>query len=252
MKYLPNLKRLLLHVTILFVLFSCGYTTSGILEHPAPINNCDITHHKAYSLQYNEETEQAYWVAWELAADELNGSAKRSNKFMEDPKITTGTATNADYYKSGFDRGHLAPAADMTFDDQAMQESFYYSNMAPQNPSFNRGIWKKLEAKSRAWAKIYNPVYIVAGPLFISEYQSIGKNNVAIPSHFYRAALVINDSIQQAIGFIIPNEKGNKPLDQYAVSIDSIESVSGLDLYPALRNRYEKKIEAQYDIKYWE
>ena len=241
----------LLSIAITVLFSACGYTTRGILEQPEPVDGCEVIKHKAYSLQYNEEKEQAYWVAWELNAQELTGSESRTNKFLEDPKVKTGTATDADYYKSGYDRGHLAPAADMAFDKQAMSESFYYSNMSPQNPSFNRGIWKKLEEKTREWARTYNQIYVVAGSLYLSDCKYIGENKVAVPTHFYRTILVVNDSIQQAIGFVLPNEKSKKPIFDYALSIDSIEKISGFDFYPALRNRYEKKIEAQFNLQYW-
>lgn len=233
-------------------IISCGFTTSGVIEQPTHRNGESVLVHKGYSLEYNEETEQAYWVAWELTKPELQGNSKRTNKFLEDPLVISGSATDKDYYKSGFDRGHLAPAADMTWDNIAMKESFYYSNMSPQVPGFNRGIWKKLEGKTRKWAKLYNQIYIVTGPLFLSDYETIGKNNVAIPTHFYKAVLVINDTVQEAVGFIMPNEKSKKSVFHFAASIDSIENISGLDLFPALRDRYEKKIEAQYDLKYWD
>jgi hypothetical protein len=124
------------------------------LACPLPLPEEQIISHTAYLLSYNEEHEQANWVAYMLTSSKLGSGLERSNRFLEDPLVASGTATNADYAKSGYDRGHLAPAADMSWSMQVMQESFYYSNMSPQLPGFNRGIWKKLEEKVRDWAAV--------------------------------------------------------------------------------------------------
>ena len=106
------------------------------------------TKHLGYSVHYDQKHRQARWVGYLLTKSETVKVAKRSNKFTADPLIPE-TDNAVDYKKSGFDRGHLAPAADMSYSQETMQESFYFSNMSPQNPSFNRGIWKKLEEKTR-------------------------------------------------------------------------------------------------------
>src|SRR6056297_540596 len=142
-----TLRLFLVIISLSALLFGCGYAGSGKLELPQYGDNDVIITHKAYVLDYNEETEQADWVAWELTKEELNGEFERKNNFKPDPQVKTETADDKDYYKSGYDRGHLAPAADMTWDKVAMDESFYYSNMSPQNPSFNRGIWRRLETQ---------------------------------------------------------------------------------------------------------
>ena len=126
---------------------------------PRPINGEQLVTHLGYSLSYNEKHEQANWVFYELTIDEVLGSIKRKDQFRADPNIKTGSASLSDYKRSGYDRGHLAPAADMKWSSKAMSESFFMSNMSPQTPSFNRGIWKKLENLVRKWAvenKSYN------------------------------------------------------------------------------------------------
>ncbi len=119
-----------------------------------------IVDHKYYSLCYSEEHEQAAWVSYNLTINEVYGDITRTNNFREDPYIREGSATLDDYRGSGFDRGHLAPAADMAFSTIAMSESFYLSNMSPQAPSFNRGIWKKLESYVRKLAFTYGSNFI--------------------------------------------------------------------------------------------
>ncbi|MFZ9657177.1 MAG: DNA/RNA non-specific endonuclease, partial [Crocinitomicaceae bacterium] len=148
--------------------------------HPGEI----ILSHTAYSFSYNEEHEQANWVAYLLTKTHLGSGVERSDRFMEDPIVSTGTATNADYAKSGYDRGHLAPAADMSWSETVMQESFYYSNMSPQLPGFNRGIWKRLEEQVRTWAEFYDSIYVVTGPVLSPELPKIGPNQVSVPKYY--------------------------------------------------------------------
>ncbi|MCZ6703711.1 MAG: DNA/RNA non-specific endonuclease, partial [Ignavibacteria bacterium] len=133
--------------------------------------------HREYSLSYNETHEQAEWVAYVLTADEVRMKCERTNDFREDGSVSTGSAGLADYRGSGYDRGHLSPAADNKADcPVAMSESFYMSNMSPQKPGFNRGIWRKLESKVRDWAAKYGEIYVATGPVFWDIIEKIGAN----------------------------------------------------------------------------
>ena len=234
----------------MYVLIGCS--SSDSLEEPKHFEADTYVKHFAYSLVYNEQTEQADWVAYNLEAKELAKNFKRKNNFRPDTMVNTQTANNADYYKSGYDRGHLAPAADMTWNKQAMSESFFYSNMSPQLPAFNRGIWKHLEAKVRKLAAKYNNIYVCVGPIFMDSIITIGANKVAVPSHYYKALLVYNDTLQQSIAFVMPNQKSSEPISNYAISVDSLEQIIHLDLYHSLPNSKEKNIESQFNLKYWE
>ena len=229
----------------------CSISKNAIIEEPK-YNSEDIyIRHYAYSLLYNQQHKQANWVSYKLNEYQTVSNFKRTNKFIVDTLIPSGTATNSDYAKSGYDRGHLAPAGDMTWNKQAMYESFYYSNITPQLPQFNRGIWKKLESRVRSWATQYDSIYICTGPIFMNETKHIGTNYVTIPTHFYKSILVYNDTVKQGIAFIFPHKKCKDELFNYAVTIDSVEQVIKSDLYYSLPNRYEKKIERNYKISYW-
>ena len=245
--------RFWLGIIVLGLLYTaCGYTGSGNLELPAAAEGRSVVSHSGYTFQYNESTEQADWVAYELTLDELNGTVERTNNFKPDPNVSTGTATDEDYYKSGYDRGHLAPAADMTWSEQAMTESFYYSNMSPQYASFNRGIWRQLEGRTRKWAAAFDRLLIVSGPLFLGNSTVIGPNKVSIPSHYFKVLLVFNDSVKEGVAFILPNKKGEADLFSYAVTIDSVEQATGIDFYAALPNREERKIESTLNREFWQ
>ena len=248
-------KIIYINLSIVFsviILGSCSVNKSKSIEEPKHVLNNQYVKHYAYTLQYNEETEQAQWVSYKLGSIELAPNFKRTNRFLKDTLVSTSTAENKDYVSSGYDRGHLAPAADMAWSEQAMKESFYYSNICPQLPGFNRGIWKKLETKVRSLAIKYDNVYVVTGPIFKNEkHKIIGKNNVMIPSHFYKALLIYNDSIKQSIAFLFPHERSKTDLFNYAISVDSLEQVTELDFFTNLPNNKENKIEKAFDLIYW-
>lgn len=209
--------------------------------------------YKAFTLSYNEKYEQANWVAYLLTCEETQGNVSRSNKFKQDDNIITGSASNEDYSKSGYDRGHLIPAEDNSWDETAMDECFYLSNMSPQLPSFNRGIWKKLETKVRKWACQFGSVYVVTGPVFSDNMSFIGKKNkIAVPKYFYKAILYYSPTRIEAVAFIIPNEESKKELNYFAVSIDSLENmIKSYNLFYKLDDSIENKVEAKVNIDFW-
>jgi endonuclease G len=212
-----------------------------------------IIEHGSYTLSYDETHEQAEWVAYELTASEVNGSYDRTDNFRRDPRVETGSASLADYRGSGYDRGHLAPAADMSFSRQAMSESFYLSNMTPQEPGFNRGIWRKLEGQVRDWAVDKGSVYVVTGGILSGSYkEEIGPNDVTVPSHYYKVVLDYDGPSQsKAIAFILPNKRGTKPLKDYAVAIDEVERRTGIDFFHKLPEAVENTLEASASTGDW-
>lgn len=221
------------------------------LEIPKTNPNEIIITHVGYSLLYNEKYEQASWVAYQLTKEETINVWERSDKFLPDPDVKTKTASDHDYLGSGFDRGHLAPASDMGWSSIAMSESFYYSNMSPQEPSFNRGIWKRLEKVVRNWAVENDTIYIVTGPVLTDNLLTIGANKVTVPKYFYKVILDYSKPIIKGIGFIIGNSGSNEPLQNYAVTIDSVENFTGIDFFPLLPDDQEKLIEEKYCLECW-
>lgn len=221
------------------------------LEIPKTNSKDKIVTHSGYSLLYNEIHEQADWVAYQLTKEETVKLYERTNKFILDPKVNTITASDSDYKGSGYDRGHLAPASDMGWSSTAMKESFYYSNMSPQNPSFNRGIWKKLEELVRAWAVENTNIYIVTGPVLKGDLASIGINKVSVPKYYYKVILDYTSPSIKGIGFVIPNADSKEPLNNYAVTIDSVENFTGIDFFPLLQDKQEDLIESSLCIECW-
>lgn len=229
------------------------YASSFDFAWPAYDQKDAIVEHTYYTLCYNEKTEQADWIAYKLTKVNLeNAKFKRKDNFRKDPDVKTTSATPEDYKGSGYDRGHLAPAADFTWTKEGMSESFYMSNMSPQEPGFNRGIWKKLEENVRKWAKSNEEVFVVTGPIFKGKNEKIGKNKVVVPDQYYKVVLELTGKEVKGIGFILDNKKSSEALKTYAVSIDQVEGITGLDFFPNIPDALENKIESTFNYALWE
>ena len=211
-----------------------------------------ILERTGYVASYNKATLLPNWVAWHLTAERTEGSAKRSGvDFAEDTEVPEPRATDWDYYNSGYDRGHMCPAADNKWSKKAMEESFLFTNMCPQNGNLNRGDWNEMEMACRKWAKKYGALYIVCGPiLYKGKHKTIGKNKVVVPEAFFKVVLRTGDD-PQAIGFIYKNTSGNRPKDSYVNTVDEVERITGIDFFPSLPDDVEKNVEATADIANW-
>jgi len=221
------------------------------IEIPQTNSQDIIITHTGYSLSYNETHEQSNWVAYELTREETTKLFERTDKFIPDPEVKTETANGKDYYGTVYDRGHLAPAADMGWSSTTMAESFFYSNMSPQTKSFNRGIWKKLEELVRSWAIENDTIYIVTGPVLTSGLQTIGANKVSVPNYFYKVILDYSEPSIKGIGFILPNIGSSAPSQNFAVTIDSVEKFTGIDFFPLLPDKQEELIEKTLCVNCW-
>ena len=221
------------------------------LEIPRISYDDQVISHTGYSFLYSDKDKQSRWVAYELTREETKKLYYRTDKFLTDPAVKSGTATDSDYAGSGYDRGHLAPAADMGWSSSTMAESFYYSNMSPQLPAFNRGIWKKLEELVRTWAIENEALYIVTGPVLTDGLRSIGQGKVSIPNYFYKVVLDYKNPDINGIGFIFPNAGSGEPLQYYAVSIDSVEKITGIDFYPLIPPDQQAQIEKTLCVNCW-
>lgn len=222
------------------------------VQLPALKPNDQIIERTGYTLSFVPAHEQAAWVAYVLRGSQLQAAHfLRTNQFMTDPLAKPHSADDGDYEASGYDRGHLASAEDMSWSEATMRESFYYSNMSPQAPAFNRGVWKRLEELVRYWSEAYDSVYVVTGPVLTPNLPAIGHNKVSVPRYFYKAVLEYNARGVQGIGFVLPNQASSASLKSFAVSIDSVEHLTGLDLFPKLPDDVEEKIESNPEVENW-
>lgn len=207
---------------------------------------------EGYTASYNKTTKLPNWVAWHLTADRTEGPAKRSGvDFEADMDVPAPRAEDSDYYGSGYDRGHMCPAADNKYSERAMRESFLFTNMCPQNGNLNRGDWNEMEMACRRWAKKYGGLYIVCGPiLYKGKHKTIGRNKVIVPEAFFKVVLRMGKE-PKAIGFIYKNAEGNRPKGDYVNTVDEVERITGIDFFPSLPDDVESRVEATADIGDW-
>lgn len=199
-----------------------------------------------YFVSFDPETKDPDWVQERIDTDQLTGSAKRRNKFKPDPGLPKGVgSTLADYKGSGYDRGHQAPAGDMVWSQQAKDESFYLSNMAPQvGVGFNRGVWAALETQIRGWVEGgRSPLVVATGPVYGHQKHTIG-DGVVVPAQFYK--VVFDPTNNEAIGFVLPNAPVDNRNDykNRVVAIDAIETLTGLDFLTKLSEAEQEKLES--------
>lgn len=209
--------------------------------------------HTGYRVSYNSDWHLPNWVAYQLTAEEVAGEEERSNKFLPDPQVDGDPVLTSDYTHSGYDRGHMAPAADMKWSEQAMRESFYMTNICPQNHSNNAGDWKDLEVFVRDLATAYGNIYICCGPVVSDTSRTIGSvRRIVVPEAFYKVLLRQKaDGAWTAIGFVMPNAAGNRPLMTYMLPVDSVENRVGIDFFPLLPDSIENAIESDYTVSDW-
>ena len=207
----------------------------------------------AYSVSYDEIHKQPRWVAYSLSKEELYGYARRKGKqFHQDDSVPYKQADKSDYRGSGWTHGHLAPAADFSWSDKALDNTFYYTNISPQSETLNTGSWQKLENRVRSWAEMFGEVYIITGPIIgNAENGTIGMNQITIPDAFYKAVLTRDGESYQAVAFILENSSTPQSYTKCCLSINKIESIIGIDLFCALDNNIEEIIEDNYNKDFW-
>ena len=210
-----------------------------------------IVHHKSYSLSYNEKYEQAEWVAYELNVNHISNSNLKRPLFELDKKVKTKSAHYKNYTNSGYNKGHLCPAADRKFSEEAFNETFLMSNVSPQTYEFNSGIWNNLEQKTRYWAQKYKQLYVVTGGILEPGLKTIGIEKVAVPDYFYKIILDYHKPEIKAIAFLIPHKDSDKALYKFVTSIDHIEKLTGIDFFPELPDDLENVLEKSSSYANW-
>jgi len=210
-----------------------------------------IVHHSHYSLSYNEPFEQAEWVAYTLSKEHLTYDNRERPYFIEDPWVATKSADWRNYKNSGYDRGHLCPAGDRRFSEQAYNETFYTSNISPQNRHFNAGLWNRLEMQVRSWAKRYGEVVVVTGGVLEKGLWEIGEEGVDVPKYFYKIIAKRKGDTIQVIAFLMPNQEKDRPLTDFVVTVEDIEEKTGIDFFAEMDNATEESLERQVDLSNW-
>jgi len=210
-----------------------------------------VVEHEHFMLSYNEPFEQAEWVAHVLKKEHLTYDDRKRPYFIEDPKVKSKSADWRNYKGSGYDRGHLCPAGDRRFSEQAYNETFYTSNISPQNRDFNAGVWNRLELQVRSWAKKYGKLFVITGGVLQNGLREIGEEDVDVPKYFYKIVARGDSKNLKVIAFLMLGEESSRPLQQFTVTVDSLEKMTGIDFFEKLHDSQETKLESQSVMTDW-
>lgn len=218
---------------------------------PASIPSA-VKDYEGFTVDFNPENHTPNYVAWELLASETTGESTRDDgKFWQDSELY-GCADTKDYTGSGYDRGHMCPAADQKWSAKAMSDCFVMANMCPQAHALNAGAWSTLESKERLWAQRDSAVVIIAGPIYEGNAQKrIGSIGVRVPDGFFKVLLAPYVDEPRAIAFVYPNDRAPGNMQDYAMSVDELEEMTGYDFFASLPDDIENRIEAVASFKTW-
>lgn len=194
-----------------------------------------------YVLSHDPEAKIPAWVAWTLVQPDSLSCLPRNDAFATDQSLPEGKrATPQDYAGTGYDQGHLAPNAEMSYDPQVARESFLMSNMSPQLPQVNRGAWKTLESTERSY--VYNTghaVTIYAGNIYTKESKTIGKNKVVVPDKLFK--IIVDNTDKVSYAYIMPNIVNiEQDFNKYQVTVAEVEKATST-IFPVPDDKSKKK-----------
>lgn len=214
-----------------------------------------LLYRKAYIVSYNKDTRQPNWVAWHLTKEHTNGDVPRPGAaWHEDSEVPQPRAYHRDYSGTKWDRGHMCPAGDNKWDSIAMYESFLLTNACPQSKSLNSGVWNQIEMSCRQWAQRWGDIYIICGPLFLSNSDNrdtIGKSRIPVPDAFFKVVADLNPDHPKGIAYIVRNNEGTSKRDLYINSIAEAERITGITFFPNLPTEIVDKVKNQADENIW-
>lgn len=226
------------------------YDDLDIVDMPASVKSFPKSY-TGFRLSFNPDNHTPNWVGWELLGSETDGPHSRTNQFWQDESVK-GCPATGDYTRSGFDRGHMCPAADQKWSQQAMSDCFVLTNICPQDGALNRGAWQTLEKKERLWAKRDSALVIIAGPIYeASDTRRIGATGVRVPSAFFKVICAPYIDSPRAIGFVYPNMTAPGNMQQYVMTVDDVEQLTGFDFFSNLPDAIENEIESKTSFKEW-
>ena len=245
---------------------------TGIVELPAlrnGVNDVFVTHSTtfkgqkvtSFSMEYDKSKKHSRWIAFRFDNQTRLQEATRSDEFIPDPSLDMEyQRTQVDFGKKGYDRGHLCASADRLYQQEANDQTFYYTNMSPQRNNFNTGVWLALEGQVQSWGRsctASDTLYVVKGGTIDKEDQIRGyisnDRSKPIPRYYYMALLFKKGDSFKAIAFWMEHTdtpKSTKLVD-YALSIDELEKKTGIDFFPNLNDNLENALEATYSTKAW-
>jgi endonuclease G len=230
-------------------LSSKGHAYAGL---PKSHRNLKILENIAFTVGYDEVEMNPAWVCYRIPKVDNPISLKRPSGFDMDTR-TISKVSHGSYTNSGFDRGHMAPnsAIATRFGAAAQKETFLMSNIVPQAPGLNRGIWRLLEDRIvNVYSVAFEEVWVTTGPIYDSKEEEI-SSGVEIPDGFFKIIIDEDKGKLRVLSFLIPETASKQSFDQFLTSVDQIEQLTGLDFFTELPDPDEEKLESWIPSRIW-
>lgn len=228
--------------------------TDDLLAVTDPDSDCHCTiQYEGFRVTFSPTHHQPAFVAWEMDAEKASAEVadRKDFNFRSDDNVD-GCPTLADYRRSGYDRGHMAPAADMKWSTQAMADCHYLTNICPQDNALNGGPWSTVEKNTRTWTQHFGRLYIVAGPVLNDILtDTIGETGIPVPERFFKVIIAPEADPPMGIAFLMPNHRFEGGAQATVTSIDNIEAITGYDFFSSLPDDIEQYIEQQHALAPW-
>jgi endonuclease G len=234
---------------------------------PLAKKSLEIVKHSGYAIGFDCENKMPAWTFHVVTPDITFGNVSRTNDFRPDTTISCGSSDERDYFTRelrkdsteifkgfGFDRGHLVPSADFKWSPIGLSETYFYSNMTPQRPQFNRESWAEIEGLVRKIVDAEKKtLYVLTAPIITESLKTVENSvhQIKIPDWHYKVVADLSMDSPRGMAFLMPNRKCENRPSAYVVSIDSIEKLTGLDFFPNLSDSMELKIESRADFNDW-
>lgn len=256
--HLPFSMMRLVHTLGFVLVFACYSCAQEGQERRVATDQADyrptggqgyLIEHSYYTLSYSNTHRQAEFAYYYLSPASILGGQERTDDFRADPKVMEYPVKSTDYQGSGYDRGHLCAAADMALNLTAMSETFYMSNMSPMAPSFNRGIWSKLEDWVRSVALEEGGLYVATGPV-LTDLCGAVKDSISVPCSFYKI-IFIDGEQPRMLGFLLSNAEASGSIQEFVITIDALEQQTGIDFFWQLEDVLEQSLESKVSLSGW-
>lgn len=240
---------------LLFSLFITGFSTLLFAQKtdliiPSKIEREQVIHHNSYSLSYSSAYVIPWWVSYKITNSDADNSSQIKGKYIEDPAITSRSASKKDYKDSGYLMAQLANYIDLAGIAGAKEESFYMSNIVPMKLAFHKHMWLKSEELARLWLKETDGLYIICGPVNKdAPFTTFGKGKVSVPKRYYK--VIFDAKNNMAIGFLFKNGISSGSLKSYSHPVEKIEEETGINFFPDMKEEKAKTLKSEVDYDFW-
>ena len=218
---------------------------------PAP-NDIRLLNRGEFIVGWSDRLRHPVWCAYHVKSEASHSTDKRPG-FTKDREVASSPSPN-DYKNSNYDRGHMAPnhAIATRYGEKAQKQTFMMTNVAPQTPALNRGVWRDVEHRiADFWTSRYGEIWVVVGCISDGQ-EKIGQTGIDVPSAYYQVILAQEGMDVRALAVLLEqNSDWGEWAARNIVTIDELEAMTGLDFNPEMPSFIQTPLEAELPTRLW-